>query len=181
MIGFASAHPIFTVGATLSAIVVIGTFILALLPAVPIPQTEIDQLVAADEMVKDRFFQHVLHEYNVFNERLNFFLVFESVSLGVIGALYANSHSDNRPAQFLALFGLLVSLLWLYVQARQKSLLDSNRARAVAGLPDYAFMVRYRRRWPISTVWLLAYFLPFLVLLMWLALLAIFDGGLIVL
>src|SRR5262249_49076319 len=91
----------------------------------------------------------------------------------------ASSHSDTRAIQFLALVGLFVSLLWLYIQARQKSLLDSNRARAVAGLPDYALMAHIRRQWPISSVWLLAYFLPFLVLLMWLALLAILDGGLV--
>jgi hypothetical protein len=179
LISFVAAHSTFTAGAVFAFIVVIGTIILAALPMVPIPPADVEQLKAADARAKDRMWEHGLHEDNIFNERLNFFLVFESVSLGVIGALYTHSPNDNGPLRYLALFGLLVSLLWLYVQARQKYVLDSLKARDSVALSDYAYTLRNRRRWPVSTTWLLAYFLPLLVTLIWLTLLAIFDGGII--
>jgi len=176
LLAFATAHPIFTVGASLALIVVSVTWILAALPKVSISQTEAEELKKADEKAKQRMWEHGLHEDNVFNERLNFFLIFESVSLGVIGALFTHSPENDESLRFLSLFGLIVTLLWLYVQARQKYVLDSIKARDSAALPDYAFILQIRRRWPLSTTWLMTYFLPFLILAMWLIVLAILDG-----
>jgi hypothetical protein len=134
-------------------------------PLGSIPSEEVEFLKAADEQTKERLWDHAAHENVVFNDRLNFFLLFESVSLGVIGALYSRSPADNTPLQFLAFLGLLISLLWLYVQARQKNILNSVRARNAVALPEYAFILRNRRKWPPSTTWLLGYFLPLVVLL----------------
>ena len=45
----------------------------------------------ADNFTPDeisRLWEHGLHEDKIFNERLNFFLVFESVLIGVVASLY---------------------------------------------------------------------------------------------
>jgi hypothetical protein len=113
VLSFVSAHPIFTAGASLALVVLIYTYIWVALSLGPIPSEEIDFLKAADEQTKERMWDHAVHENVVFNDRLNFFLLFESVSLGIIGALYSRSPADNMPLQLLALLGLLISLLWL--------------------------------------------------------------------
>ncbi|MES1241418.1 MAG: hypothetical protein ABUT39_07350, partial [Acidobacteriota bacterium] len=53
----------------------------------------------------DRLWQHGLHEDGIFNERLNFFLVFESVLLGVIGMLL-----DKETASYGSIIILLIIL-----------------------------------------------------------------------
>jgi hypothetical protein len=179
VLSFVSTHPLFVVGASLALIVVIYTYIMVALSLGPIPAQEVEFLKAADAQTKERMWDHAAHENVVFNDRLNFFLLFESISLGVIGALYTRVPADNTPLQYLALLGLLISLLWLYVQARQKYVLNSVRARNAIALPEYAFILRNRRQWWPSTTWLLGYLLPLLVLLIWLVVLAIVDGVLL--
>lgn len=126
---FASSHPIFTIAAALTLVVVSCTWILAARPLKPMSPEEATRLRGADAAAKNRMWEHALHEDNFFNDRLNFFLVFESVSFGVIGALFTREPSDDTILRLLALFGLFVSLLWMYIQARNKNLLDVINAR----------------------------------------------------
>src|SRR5579884_2881505 len=63
-----------------------------------------------------------------------------------------------------------LTALWGYVQARQKYLLDDLTEQVKAVAPEYRMTLERRKhaKWPISSVWLLAYIVPILVALIWL-------------
>jgi hypothetical protein len=48
-----------------------------------------------DSEQRNRLWEHGIHAENVFLNQLNFFLVFESVLLGVVGILYNNRSSGK--------------------------------------------------------------------------------------
>ena len=80
--------------------------------------------------------EQLLHEDNKYSQRLNFFLVFESVLLGTIGAIYSRPLADFQLLQYLALFGLIITNLWFYVQARQNQGVDALKIRTNAAFPN---------------------------------------------
>jgi hypothetical protein len=123
----------------------------------------------SDQM--QRMWDQLMHEDNLFSDRLNFFLVFESVLLGGASAIYSRSSSDLRILQATSIFGLVITLLWFVIQARHKQGLDVLKIRTRALFPEYALATLKRRRPPFSVSWLLAYWLPLLVACVWLGLL----------
>jgi hypothetical protein len=135
--------------------------------------------VAADlsEQQKQRMWDQVMHDDNMFNDRLNFLLVFESVLLGVgIGAITSHSPAAGSALEGFAVFGLLVTLLWSYIQARHKRGLDALKNRTRAVFPEYTLGAIVRGRPPFSSTWLLTYPLPWLVAAVWLGLLFLLGG-----
>lgn len=130
-----------------------------------------------DPKQNDLLWQYVMHEDVIFNERLNFFLVFESVLLGAIAMLFNKEISRYRLLMaVLVILGLLLTVVWAYVQAKQRSILKIVTRRLMENLPEYRETVeeleeaRWRR---LSATALLAYVIPGLIGLMW--------GGLLIL
>jgi hypothetical protein len=120
-----------------------------------------------------RLWEHGLHEDKVFNERLNFFLVFESVLIGVVASLYNTPTPKILVVKIVVVFGLLLTIVWGYVQARQKFILDNLKARLKEVAPEYSKTVERRKteKWPISVTALLTYATPALVALIWIVML----------
>ena len=120
----------------------------------------------------NRLWAHGLHEDTMFNERLNFFLVFESILIAVISGLHSQS-PNALLEKVLLILGLLTTLIWGYTQAQQKSILESLMERTRETLPEYKMTVERRRKsnWPIKNLPILAYGMPVLVGLLWIALL----------
>src|SRR5688500_254186 len=67
--------------------------------------------------IGERLLQHGIHEENVFYNRLNFFLIFESVLFTALLAAYG---SDKQPPPLLMwtvpAVGFVTSVFWLLVQ-----------------------------------------------------------------
>jgi hypothetical protein len=118
-------------------------------------------------------FEHILHEDTVFNERLNFFLVFESVIMGIVGVLYQKSAPSLPVIRTLIALAIFLTIIWGYVQARQKYIIELLVKRSLLTMPEYQTIVEIRNRvkWPVSNLWLLAYIVPAVVALLWLVLL----------
>ena len=125
-----------------------------------------------------RLWEHGLHEDTMFNDRLNFFLIFESVLLGVVGMLYGKQPPIMKPILLLLGFlGLFITIIWGYVQSRQRSTLQRLIDRLQENLPEFreTYSPLDQKRWRrISGTWLLTYLIPFLVALIWIALLILF-------
>src|SRR5215471_15698023 len=104
-----------------------------------------------------RLWEHRLHVDNEFYSRLNFFLIFESVLLGVVGALYSKTNQVMLVLRVIVILGLCITLVWAYVQARHKYLLDAINARCYEIMPEYRATSEYwkKTKWPFSTRWLL--------------------------
>lgn len=118
-------------------------------------------------------FEHILHEDTVFNERLNFFLVFESVIIGIVGVLYQKSNPSMLIIRTLIVLAIVLTGIWGYVQARQKYIIDRLVARSMNTMPEYKAIVeeRNKAKWPVGNLWVLAYVVPTVVGLLWIILL----------
>ena len=125
---------------------------------------------------QDRIWQHGLHADTMLFQRGNLFLVAESF----LAVAYATSLSGSAAhdeaaltARALAVFGLFLSAIWMYVGHRHLSYFNLIRERQTELLPDYR---ETRERWAraapmasrISSLPLVTYALPALAGVMWL-------------
>jgi hypothetical protein len=120
----------------------------------------------------NRLWEHGLHIDAMFHNRLNFFLVFESILLGVVGLLYSRSTTAKPVLISIICLGLILTILWGYVQARMKYVFDSLRTFHREVIPEYKLTLirRERVKWPISSTSLETYGVPLLVALIWIVL-----------
>ena len=121
---------------------------------------------------KNRLWEQHLRTDEVFYDRLNFFLVFESILLGVVVTLFSKSSPEKLVLVTIICLGLVITILWAYTQARQKYIRDRQQARTQEVLPEYQAIVedRERGKWPFSSVKLLTYGVPVLIALVWIVL-----------
>ena len=122
-----------------------------------------------------RLWEYRLHINSNYYNRLNFFLVFESVLLGVVGVLYSKPGSAALLVKMIILLGLSLTVIWGYAQGRIKYLLDYIDEQVAKVAPEFKVTQeeRKRSRWFISSKWLLTYIIPILVALVWFVLLFI--------
>src|SRR5690349_9326324 len=85
----------------------------------------------------NRLWSHKQHVDNLFYERLNYFLIFESILLGIVGVLYSRPGSVVIMLKMITLLGLLITIIWLYIQARNKYIRDVVGRRARELIPEY--------------------------------------------
>jgi len=122
----------------------------------------------------ERAWQHALHEENVFNDRLNFFLLAEAMLLvfhaEVIGKI------GEAGLLMIGLLGVVITILWVIINARQIADLEDAKAKLRTCLPDYATYAQNaqatRGKLRGSAAPILGYAVPFVVALIWLALIA---------
>ncbi len=123
----------------------------------------------------DRLWQHRQSVDTHFNERLNFFVVFESVLLGVVGVLGLGDREVIPRAALLlvAALGVLLTGLWWYAQSKQRYILNLLRTRAAQFMPEYRATRSQRTSglYRVSATWILAHLLPALFGAIWLILL----------
>jgi len=131
----------------------------------------------AREREEDRIFQRTLHEDRLLNDRLNSFLIFESVLVAAGGALLATR--DQPPSWafvVLALFGISITWLWHRTQHRQLVLVRAL-VTELESFADEVKRVEMRARGKVETGMrtgsVLAYWLPWIALLLWVVVLAV--------
>jgi hypothetical protein len=121
----------------------------------------------------NRLFEHGLHVDTMLHNRMNFFLVFESVLLSVVSVLYSRPSSPKAVLFTIICLGFVLTLLWGYIQARQKWVRDSLKAFRREVMPEYEMTMKRREqvKWPIDSTTLTTYGVPPLVGLVWIVLL----------
>lgn len=132
---------------------------------------------------KSRLFQHGLHEEGVFYNRLNFFLVFESLLFAAtMTVLSEETAMSSELVKLMVWIGIIVSVVWAYAQLNKLVLLKTLEKRALDACPEFAETVRLaneHRYWIVRLVrspsanTFLAWFFPALFLACWIAILAI--------
>jgi len=114
--------------------------------------------------------QYKMHEDAIFYQRLNFFLVAESMILVAFATFFSSSHPSAAGIRIvIAALGCVVTLVWGYVGARQRNVMQPIIAEAEKAIPVYKRIRGERSKW-FSSTWLLAYFVPAIVLLTWIVL-----------
>lgn len=111
-------------------------------------------------------------EEEIFNNRLNFFLLIETVLISGFCVLVVDNKSMPHRELLLRIFlliGLILSIIWAYVQARQNFVLRIVRKRAVDILPEYAeTQIQLDKvRWPIRIRTLLTFVVPAFFIAVW--------------
>ncbi len=125
----------------------------------------------------NRVWEYRLHVESLFYSRLNFFLVFESVLLGVVGALYGKPNSAMLVLRVIVVLGLSITIIWMLVQARHKLMFDAISEEVAERMPEYVVTwkrINERLGWflrSVPAIFLLTYIVPLLVALVWICLL----------
>ncbi len=120
----------------------------------------------------NRLMQHAMHAQNRFDNRLNFFLIFESVLLGVVTALSSKTTSVNLILITIICLGFFLTVLWGYTQIREKFLFEVVEKRLAEELPEYEETFRRQEmgRWPFRSTFVLTYGVPGLIAIVWILL-----------
>jgi hypothetical protein len=121
----------------------------------------------------DRMWQHIEATQNRFDNRLNFFLIFESVLIGVVGMLYSRPPVVTNILMLIICLGIILTIIWQYIQMRERYLLDDLEIRLFEVDQEYQETLARRRRvkWPIGTTVLLTFGVPPLVGIIWISIL----------
>ena len=102
--------------------------------------------------------------------RLKLFLIFESILSAAAVQVDSSGHASSTVSKVFVLLGLLITLVWLYAQARVAHILSYLRSLCNEYLPEYRlFRVQVAR----SSTLLLTYGMPILIAFIWIALLFI--------
>ncbi len=121
---------------------------------------------------KDRLWQLRLNNDTMFNNRLNFFLVSESILIAIVGNL-ANSANPNTLALILLiLLGFIFTVLWYNIQSKQRYLLRIAKDKCRSCMPEYDNYKSdsERKSWTFSVTGILAKGIPSLIGAIWIAL-----------
>lgn len=120
---------------------------------------------------RGRLLQHAAHEEGIFYNRLNFFLVCESLLVGAIVTTYG---ATNRlPHSFVvtaSLIGASLTGLWFYAQYNKLLLMKVVEARLYDHLQEFRetiTLLRFVRQRRGSANTLLAFSLPLLFAVAW--------------
>jgi hypothetical protein len=129
------------------------------------------------EAQQSRLWDHAIHEDKQYNDRLNFFLIFESVLLGVVGAIYAKETVSQSILIAIAGLGVIITLVWINIQAYHHFYLDSFNPRLLHAFAEFKKTVEYSRLWwPDWGRQLLSYGVPIAVAAIWLVILALVEN-----
>jgi hypothetical protein len=118
----------------------------------------------------ERMFTHALHEEGVFYNRLNFFLVFESL-LFAAAVAGGNEGPPKGVVAFVCLQGLVGSLFWWYAQVNKLVLLKALEQRCVQAFDEFRESLQLADESRIFREWssnrFLAHAFPVLFLVAW--------------
>jgi small-conductance mechanosensitive channel len=116
----------------------------------------------------EKLWQYKMHEEDIFYQRLNFFLVAESMLFVAYTTLFASPRSIFSVIIVLSTLGSILTLVWIYVSSRQLNVMRQIAKESQEAVNVYARIREERSKWPVSSTKLLAYFVPLVVLLAWL-------------
>ncbi len=123
-----------------------------------------------------RLWTYALHEDNGFGHRSDFFLLAHSMLVvayaGLLGNEQHGSGSGNLAlaARVVAIFGMLLSLAWVYVTRRQWKYSQYIYSSVSAAIPDMAMTFAARNQRGPSGSAVMVYVVPGLSCAMWLVL-----------
>ena len=117
----------------------------------------------------ERLWQYRNSVITYFNSFVSSFLIAESVLLAVVGMI-ASSNSSMTKIKFpIIILGFILTLLWMYVQAKQRFIIRNLKTICIEYLVEYREQQELRQNsvWKMSTTWLLTFLLPLLFAIIW--------------
>ena len=122
---------------------------------------------------KNRIWQLFLHAEEIFYTRLNFFVVFETLLLGVVSLLYSRPPQAKLLLIGIGMLGLGLTAAWTYSQARQLYVFHRLRDYVKEVLPEYQAVRDGRKKWFLGSMTVMTW-IPGLVVVLWMVFLIFF-------
>lgn len=127
-----------------------------------------------NEDQKNRLLQHGIHEETIFYNRLNFFLVFESVLLATLVSFDAQTSPLPELAWLLPTLGIFITVIWWISQESKRRFLEILGDRVEQELPEFKATIALKNRGKkrsFSASTLITHSIPAIFLLLWICLL----------
>lgn len=104
-----------------------------------------------------------------FNGFVSSFLVAESVLLAVVGMISTGNSSMAKIKIPIIILGFILTLLWVYVQAKQRFIIKNIKKVCIENIEWYRVQQELREKsvWRFSTTHILTFLLPFLFAVIW--------------
>lgn len=131
-------------------------------------QAKCEDCLPADQAA--RLYRHAMHEDGMFNARFHAFLIIQTVLLTATSLVQNGSPGAPVMGRVLPIAALVLSVMWGYVQHRQKRKLDVMIHRLEKFLPEFDRTRRWTRPpagLPYSST-LLTYVVPSSFIVLWL-------------
>ena len=101
----------------------------------------------------ERLWQYRNSVITYFNGFVSSFLVAESVLLAVVGMIASNNSSMAKIKFPIIILGFILTLLWMYVQAKQRFIIQNLKKVCLENLVEYRVQQELRQNsvWKYST------------------------------
>jgi hypothetical protein len=121
---------------------------------------------------RKRLWEFALHEDELFSQRQNLFLIAQSML--VVAYATALDAKQDGVALAIAIIALPLTAMWLYVSARHSLVISTIQDRAKNAFSEYRLLYAARSwKWvPFRSRTVVAYWVPGLVAVLWIVLLA---------
>lgn len=118
----------------------------------------------------ERLWSWILHEDTLFANRINFFLVAESMFFAAFAALSISSTNNVKILLVVGIGGILLSLIWIYLSYYQiYTTMRPIKRELAENLSEYLHVVEKRSNL-IGANHLLGFIVPSIFIIMWLIL-----------
>ena len=128
---------------------------------------DVIQSAFANVASSERPWQYKLHEESIFYQRLNFFLVAESMLFVAFTTVWNTTVHRKAMLLSLGILGLLLTGIWAYVGARQMYVIKHVSLVCLGLFEDYAGIHQSRGEAKISSTKILAYGVPLFTAVTW--------------
>ncbi len=122
---------------------------------------------------KNRIWQLFLHAEDTFYNRLNFFVIFETLLLGVVSLLFSRPTPAKPLLIGISILGLCSTAAWTFSQARQLDVYHRRREYVSEVIPEYQAVRDRQKKWFLSSMLVLT-FIPGLLVILWIVFLIFF-------
>lgn len=127
--------------------------------------------VAASDST-DVLWSYKLHEEMVLYQRLNFFVVAESMLFAAYATLLAGSGKGAGLMTAISILGLFLGFISIYINIRQTYIINLVSLACQQKFIDYANLKAQRALAPVSSLFILTYAVPLAIILAWFVALA---------
>jgi hypothetical protein len=122
----------------------------------------------------DWLWNWLLHESTLFTNRVNFFLVAESMLFAAFATLAVYTSQEPRLAKILGFSGVIISAIWLIISIGQiHYILDPIKTELQYLHPEWNKIFKREKKW-IRIDDIIGIILPFWILCVWILLLLFF-------
>jgi len=118
-----------------------------------------------------RLWGYRIQEENVFYQRINFFLLAESMLFVAFATVVGGDGERRLFVHAIGWLGVLLTTIWLYVNRRQKRVYEHLRRYVEEACPEYKDVRSTRPKAVLSSWWIMTYMIPGSMLAAWIALL----------